>query len=277
MTLSNLATGIGLRQPHYRDVFDRRPSIGFVEVHSENFFLDGGASMHALERARALYTVSLHGVGLSLGSADRLVERHLGKLEGLVDRIQPELVSEHLSWGRLGAEHFNDLLPMPLTHDALALIADRVDHVQNRLGRSILIENISAYVAYRDCDMTEPAFLAALAHRTGCAILLDINNLYVNAVNFGFDPVAWIEELPPSVVSQMHLAGHTVTDDGLVDTHGARVSEEVWMLYAEACKRLGPKPTLIEWDTDLPSLDVLLDEAATARAIAEDATEASIV
>jgi len=277
VTLSNLATGVGLRQPHYREVFDRRPGIGFVEVHSENFFLDGGASMRALERARELYPVSLHGVGLSLGSADRLVGRHLDKLERLVDRIQPEFVSEHLSWGRLGAEHFNDLLPMPLTHAALALVADRVDHVQNRLGRRILIENISAYVAYRDGDMTEPAFLAALARRTGCTVLLDINNLYINAVNFGFDPVAWIEELPPSVVGEMHLAGHAVIDDGLVDTHGSRVSAEVWTLYAEACKRLGPKPTLIEWDTDLPSLDVLLEEAAAARAIAEDATEASSV
>ena len=277
MTLSDLTTGIGLRQPHYREVFDRRPGLGFVEVHSENFFLDGGASMRALERARELYPVSLHGVGLSLGSADRLVERHLAKLERLVDRIQPALVSEHLSWGCLGVEHFNDLLPMPLTHAALALVTDRVDHVQNRLGRRILIENISAYVAYRDCDMTEPAFLAALARRTGCAILLDVNNLHVNAVNFGFDPVAWIEELPPSVVGEMHLAGHAVIDDGLVDTHGSRVSAEVWTLYAEACKRLGPKPTLIEWDTDLPSLDVLLEEAAAARAIAEDATEASSV
>ena len=277
MTLSNLATGVGLRQPHYREVFDRRPGIGFVEVHSENFFLDGGASMRALERARELYPVSLHGVGLSLGSADRLVGRHLDKLKRLVDCIQPEFVSEHLSWGRLGTEHFNDLLPMPLTHAALALVADRVDHVQNRLGRRILIENISAYVAYRDGDMTEPAFLAALARRTGCTVLLDINNLYVNAVNFGFDPVAWIEELPPSVVGEMHLAGHAVIDDGLVDTHGSRVSAEVWTLYAEACKRLGPKPTLIEWDTDLPSLDVLLEEAAAARAIAEDATEASSV
>jgi uncharacterized protein (UPF0276 family) len=277
MTLSDLATGIGLRQPHYREVFDRRPGLGFVEVHSENFFLDGGASIRALERARELYPVSLHGVGLSLGSADGLVERHLDKLERLVDRIQPAFVSEHLSWGCLGAEHFNDLLPMPLTHAALALVADRVDHVQNRLGRRILVENISAYVAYRDCDMTEPAFLAALARRTGCAILFDINNLYVNAVNFGFDPVAWIEELPPSVVGQMHLAGHAVTDDGLVDTHGSRVCEQVWALYAEACRRLGPKPTLIEWDTDLPSLEVLLDEAAAAQAIAEGATEASSV
>jgi len=277
MTLSVLTTGIGLRQPHYREVFDRRPGLAFVEVHSENFFLDGGASMRALDRTRELYPVSLHGVGLSLGSADHLVDRHLDKLERLVDRIQPEFVSEHLSWGCLGAEHFNDLLPMPLTHTALALVADRVDHVQNRLGRRILIENISAYVAYSDCDMTEPAFLAALARRTGCAILLDVNNLHVNAVNFGFDSIAWIEELPPSVVGQMHLAGHAVTADGLVDTHGSRVSEPVWALYAEACRRLGPKPTLIEWDTDLPSLDVLLDEAAAAHAIAEGATEVSSV
>jgi len=277
MILPATAVGIGLRQPHYRQVFEQRPELGFLEVHSENFFLDGGASMHALERARAIYPVSLHGVGLSLGSADRMADDHLSKLERLVERIEPTLVSEHLSWGGLDGLHFNDLLPLPHTNDALALLVGRVDRVQDRLQRRILVENISAYVRYRRDDMTETGFLAELARRTGCGILLDINNLYVNAVNFGFDPVAWIEELPPSVVSQMHLAGHTVTDDGLVDTHGARVSEEVWMLYAEACKRLGPKPTLIEWDTDLPSLDVLLDEAAAARAIAENATEASIV
>lgn len=274
MMLPASAVGIGLRQPHYRAVFERRPALGFLEVHSENFFLDGGASMHALEQARTVYPISLHGVGLSLGSADRLADAHLDKLERLVDRIEPALVSEHLSWGALDGAHFNDLLPLPLTHEALALFAERVDRVQNRLGRHILIENVSAYVAYRDGDMTETAFLAELARRTGCGILLDINNLHVNAVNFGFDPIACLAELRADSIGQMHLAGHTAIDGCLIDTHGARVSDAVWALYAEACRRFGPRPTLVEWDTDLPTLEVLLGEAASARAIAERPVEA---
>jgi len=228
--------------------------------------------MHALERARAAYPISLHGVGLSLGSADALAPAHLAKLKRLVDRVEPALVSEHLSWGSLGARHFNDLLPMPHTREVLALLSERVDRVQSVLNRAILIENVSAYVAYRDDDMTETALLAELARRTGCGILLDINNLYVNAVNFGFDPVARLAELPPDAIGEMHLAGHTAADGCLIDTHGTRVCAEVWALFEEACRRFGPKPTLIEWDTDLPALDVLLDEAATASSIAHRST-----
>ena len=271
-SLPDLSVGIGLRQPHYREVFERRPALGFLEVHSENFFLDGGASMHALERARAAYPISLHGVGLSLGSADALAPAHLAKLKRLVDRVEPALVSEHLSWGSLGARHFNDLLPMPHTREALALLSDRIDRVQSVLNRAILIENVSAYIAYRHIDMTETALLAELARRTGCGILLDINNLYVNAVNFGFDPVARLAELPPAAIGEMHLAGHTAVDGCLIDTHGTRVCAEVWALFEEACRRFGPKPTLIEWDTDLPTLDVLLDEAAAAGSIAHRST-----
>ena len=262
-------TGIGLRQPHYREVFERRPELAFVEVHSENFFLDGGASMHALERARTAYPVSLHGVGLSLASADELAEAHLAKLKRLVDRVEPALVSEHLCWGGVGGVHFNDLLPFPYTAGALALLSDRVDHVQSTLKRRILVENLSAYVECRGSEMTETAFLAELARRTGCGLLLDVNNLYVNAINFGFDPVARLDELDGDAIGQMHLAGHTVVDDCLVDTHGARVGDPVWSLYAEACRRFGPRPTLIEWDTDLPALDVLLQQAAQAGAIAQ--------
>ena len=261
-------TGIGLRQPHYREVFERRPELAFLEVHSENFFLEGGASMHALERARAAYPISLHGVGLSLGSADRLAEEHLAKLKRLVERVEPALVSEHLSWGAVGGVHFNDLLPLPHTNETLALLADRVDHVQATLKRRILVENLSAYVEFRDSDMTETAFLAELARRTGCGLLLDINNLYVNAANFGFDPVERLAELDGATVGQIHLAGHAVVDDCLVDTHGSVVCDPVWDLYAHACARFGAKPTLIEWDTDLPALDVLLSQAARASAIA---------
>ena len=268
-TLSLQGTGIGLRQPHYREVFERRPDLAFLEVHSENFFLDGGAAMHALERARAAYPISLHGVGLSLGSADRLAGEHLARLKRLVDRVEPALVSEHLCWGGVGGVHFNDLLPLPHTREALALVADRVDRVQSMLGRRLLVENLSAYVEFRDAEMTETAFLAELARRTGCGLLLDINNLYVNAVNFGFDPFERLAELDGATIGQIHLAGHTAVDDCLVDTHGSVVCDPVWDLYAHACARFGARPTLIEWDTDLPALDVLLSQAAQAGAIAQ--------
>ena len=266
-TLSGI--GIGLRQPHYREVFERLPALAFLEVHSENFFLEGGASMHALERARAAYPISLHGVGLSLGSADALAGEHLAKLKRLVERVEPALVSEHLCWGGVGGVHFNDLLPLPYTGESLALLAARVDHVQTTLKRPILVENLSAYVECRGSEMTETAFLAELARRTGCGLLLDVNNLYVNAINFGFDASARLAELDAESIVQMHLAGHTVVDDCLIDTHGSLVCDPVWSLYEEACRRFGPKPTLIEWDTDLPALDVLLSQAAQASAIAQ--------
>jgi uncharacterized protein (UPF0276 family) len=277
MALPPTAIGIGLRQPHYHKVFETKPELGFVEVHSENFFLDGGASMHALERARADYPVSLHGVGLSIGSADRLAEQHLAHLVRLAERIEPALVSEHLCWGAIDGLHFNDLLPLPLTREALALVAERVDRVQNALGRRILIENVSAYVEYRGSELTETAFLAELACRSGCGILFDVNNLYVNAKNFGFDAHARLAELPASAIDQIHLAGHTEVDGCLIDTHGSRVCAEVWALYDTACKRFGPRPTLIEWDTDLPPLEILLDEVGRARSIADGAIEAAHV
>ena len=261
-------TGIGLRQPHYREVFERLPALAFLEVHSENFFLEGGAAMHALERARAAYPISLHGVGLSLGSADALADEHLAKLKRLVDRVEPALVSEHLCWGRIGGVHFNDLLPLPRDAETLALLAGRIDRVQSTLKRRILVENLSAYVGCRGSEMTETAFLAALARRTGCGLLLDINNLYVNAINFGVDPAAGLAELDADSIGQVHLAGHTVVGDCLIDTHGSLVCDPVWSLYEDACRRFGAKPTLIEWDTDLPALDVLLQQAAQASEIA---------
>jgi uncharacterized protein (UPF0276 family) len=265
--LPDAAVGIGLRQPHYREVFERAPALGFVEVHSENFFLDGGASMQALERARALYPLSLHGVGMSLGSADRPADAHLAKLARLVERIEPAIISEHLCWGSVGGVHFNDLLPLPHTREALDLVAARIGRVQDALKRPILVENLSAYVEFRDNEMTETALLAALARRTGCGVLLDLNNLYVNAVNFGFDATARLAELDASTIGEIHLAGHTAVDDCLVDTHGSVVCDPVWALYEDACARFGPRPTLIEWDTDLPALDVLLVEADRAGAI----------
>ncbi|HEY1394080.1 MAG TPA: DUF692 domain-containing protein, partial [Methylibium sp.] len=211
------------------------------------------------------YPISLHGVGLSLGSADALAQRHLAKLKQLVDRVEPALVSEHLCWGALDGVHFNDLLPLPYTEEALRLLADRVARVQDTLRRTILVENLSAYVEYRGAEMSETSFLAELSRRTGCGVLFDVNNLYVNAVNFGGDALALMAELPGSAIGQIHLAGHLRTDDGLIDHHGSRVSPDVWRLYEQACARFGPKPTLIEWDTDLPALSVLLEEARLAR------------
>jgi len=274
--LSGRLFGIGLRQPHYRDVFERRPALGFVEVHSENFFQEGGASLRALERARAAYPVSLHGVGLSLGATDEMSARHLGKLQRLAERIEPALVSEHLSWGRFGGEHFNDLLPMPCTEEALAWMVDRVDLVQSALRRPILVENLSAYVQFADDAMSDTAFLAALARRTGCQVLLDINNLYVNSINFGFDPARRLDDLEAELIGEIHLAGHEASDGLLIDTHGARTCPDVWTLYALACRRYGPKPTLIEWDTALPALDVLLDEVAIAQATSAAASTSSV-
>lgn len=272
------AVGIGLRQPHYRALLheERGAARGetntppdFVEVHSENFFAEGGIALQVLERARARYEISLHGVGLSIGSADAdcddAADLHLTKLARLVARIEPALVSEHLCWGAIAGTHFNDLLPVPYTSEALTRIASRVARVQDVLKRRILIENVSAYVAFNDSAMSETAFLAALADRTGCGILLDVNNLYVNAVNFGFDAAVCLDELPLEAIGEIHLAGHLVTDECLIDDHGSRVTPAVWALYRDACRRFGAKPTLIEWDTDVPELEVLLDEAARAK------------
>ncbi|HKY03112.1 MAG TPA: DUF692 domain-containing protein [Burkholderiales bacterium] len=256
--------GIGLRAPHYRDFLQSSPPVAWLEVHSENYFGEGGYDLHVLERVRARYPLSLHGVGLSLGSADGLRQAHLTKLKRLVDRIAPTFVSEHLCWGAFGAQHFNDLLPIPYTAQALDLMCERVDELQNTLGRRVLIENVSSYLAYRAADMNEYEFIAALSKRSGCAILLDINNIYVNATNHGFDAAQALEQVPIDAVAEMHLAGHSRSDECLIDDHGSRVSEAVWALYDAACKRFGSVPTLIEWDTDVPALEVLLNEAVQA-------------
>ncbi len=256
--------GIGLRAAHYREFLDGDPPADWVEVHSENYFGDGGWDLHVLEHVRARRPVSLHGVGLSLGSADELCARHLERLAALVERVQPALVSEHLCWGAIDGEHFNDLLPMPFTPEALALMAARVSRVQDRLARPILVENVSSYVRWAGSVMTEMEFLSELVARTGCGLLLDVNNLYVNAVNHGVDADAELARVAPGTVGEIHLAGHADIGGLLVDDHGSRVCEAVWSLYDRACARLGPVPTLIEWDTDVPALAVLLGEARRA-------------
>lgn len=263
-----MAAGIGLRAPHYRDFLDRRPDVGWVEVHTENFLACAGHDWHVLSAVRRDYPVSLHGVGLGLGSVHGFSDDHLARVAALVRALEPTLVSEHLSWGALRDRQLNDLLPLRLDGEALALVAARVQRVQDVLGRRILVENVSTYVRFAGDAMSEADFLAELARRTGCGVLLDVNNLYVNERNHGEDPYAAIAALPAGCVGEIHLGGHLVTDDGLIDHHGARVAPPVWDLYRAALARFGAVPTLVEWDTDLPPLDVLLDEAAQADAIA---------
>ena len=260
------AVGIGLRAPHYAELLERRPALGFVEAHSENFFCDAGAPLAWLERIRALYPLSLHGVGLSLGSVDPLDRAHLTRLQRLVNRFEPALVSEHLSWSSFGGRHANDLLPLPLTHEAVAHVADRIGEAQDRLGREILVENISSYVRLGDSAMPEWEFVSAVARRAGCRLLLDVNNVWVNSRNHGFDPHEYLDAIDPALVGEIHLAGFERGPGVLIDTHGSPVADEVWNLHARAVMRFGARPTLVEWDTDVPELDVLLAEAARARA-----------
>lgn len=270
------APGIGLRAPHYAELLERRPPLGFLEVHAENFFGAGGQPRAWLERFRGLYDISIHGVGLSLGSVDPLDQAHLARLAELVDRIEPLLVSEHLCWSSFGARHSNDLLPLPYTDEALDHVVARIGRVQDALKRPLLVENISTYVQH-PAAMPEWEFLDEAARRSGCRILLDVNNVWVNAVNHGFDPRGYLDAITPGHVAEFHLAGFETTPAGLVDTHGTRVSEEVWGLYEHALARIGPRPALVEWDTDLPALDVLLGEAARAARAAAAAAPSLLV
>lgn len=260
--------GIGLRAPHHREVLERPPDVGWFEAHSENYFADGGGSVATLERVRERWPVALHGVGLALGSSGSLDREHLGRLARLVARIDPWAVSEHVCWGHAGGRHTNDLLPMPRTHESLRHLAARVGELQDALGRQVLLENVSSYLEFADAEYTEAGFLAALVAESGCALLLDVNNVYVNARNHGFDPEAYFAGLPAQAVREFHLAGHAVTRIGdeeiRIDTHDRRICDEVWTLYASAKRRFGPAPTLIEWDAALPPLDTLVAEAHRA-------------
>lgn len=263
--------GIGMRAPHVARVLSERPPLGWLEVHSENYFGAGGQPHAFLERLRADYPLSLHGVGLGLGSADALDLAHLRRLARVIERYEPGLVSEHLCWSAAGGRHLNDLLPLPYTEEALTHVAERIVRTQEFLGRQILIENISSYLRFRHSTIPEWEFVAQLAQRTGCGILLDVNNIYVNAVNHGFDARTYLTAIPAKAVQEIHLAGYDDSGACLIDTHGSAVSEPVWTLYRETIERLGARPTLIEWDTDIPALDVLLGEASKADAILESA------
>jgi uncharacterized protein (UPF0276 family) len=281
--------GIGWRHPHYAQLLEERPKLDFLEVHSENFFVQGGAVLAVLERGRSRYPISLHGVGLSLGSAAGLDPWHLDQLASLVQRIDPVRVSDHASFARgalgSGLVHAADLLPLPFTDEALGVLCANVQRVQDRLQRRFMVENLSAYLQWKSAPeqtLSEPAFLNTLAQRTGCALLVDVNNIYVNALNAQLgghcaDPLAackdWLDQIMPEHVGELHLAGHSRVSDAhgeiVIDDHGSRVCPPVWELYRYAINRFGAVPTLIEWDTDVPALDTLIDEAARARAIAE--------
>ena len=261
------AAGIGLRAPHLAAIEAERPPIAWLEVHSENYFVDGGPALRALQRLRCDYPIALHGVGLSLGSTDPLDRGHLAKLARLIERIEPALVSEHLCWSGVDGRCLNDLLPLPYTDEALAHVCARIDRVQQALQRPIAVENLSSYVAFRDATMTEWDFVADVARRSGCLLLVDVNNIHVSAVNHGFDADAYLAAIPPAAVAEIHLAGFERHDGILIDTHSRPVAPEVWALYRRALQRFGAQPTLIEWDADIPPLSTLLDEAATAQSM----------
>jgi uncharacterized protein (UPF0276 family) len=279
--------GIGWRHAHYDEVLRLRPAVDFLEVHSENFFARGGAALGVLGAAREHYPISLHGVGLALGSAAGVDPWHLEQLAWLVERIDPFRVSDHACFARApiagGVAHAADLLPLPFHREALDVLAANVQRVQDRLRRPILVENLSAYITLAGADREEPEFLAELARRTGCGLLVDVNNLYVNALNAqragaAADPLAacrdWLGRIPLQSVGELHVAGHCVMDDIVIDDHGSRVAPEVWALHRHALECFGDVPTLVEWDTDVPALDVLLAEAALARAATQQARAA---
>jgi uncharacterized protein len=267
------SVGIGLRGPHMTEILATRPAIGWLEVHAENY-MGAGPSLRRLEAIRRDYPVGLHGVGLSLGSAEGLDGAHLAALAELAARIEPGLVSEHLSWSVTGGDYLNDLLPLPYTEESLEVVCRNVDRTQQALGRAILVENPSAYLRFRHSPIPEPEFLGALAGRTGCALLCDVNNIFVTSVNFGLDPVAYLDALP-AAIGEIHLAGHFRTERRgttlLIDDHGDRVAPPVWDLYDRALRRFGRVPSLIEWDKQLPEFAVLLDEAARAETVAQAA------
>jgi len=267
--------GVGLRFRHHQEVLVSRPATAWFEVHAENY-MGGGSAPAVLDAIRRDHPISLHGTGLSLGSAEGLDAAHLARVREVVERFEPGLVSEHLSFSVAGGNYLADLLPLPMTEEALEIVCRNVAQVQDHLKRRILVENPSTYLQFRHSTIPEWEFLARVARRTGCGILCDVNNIYVSACNHGWRASAYLAALPAEAVGEIHLAGHSIRriDDArtlLIDDHGSRVAPQVWALYAEALACFGPVPTLIEWDTDVPPMAVLLEEAAHASVLIEQA------
>lgn len=265
------AAGLGFKPEHFADIRQLRPDLGFFEVHAENYMGDGGVPHRQLAALRADYGLSLHGVGLSIGGAGPLDGAHLARLRVLVDRYQPESFSEHLAWSSHGTEYLNDLLPLPYTPATLDLVCDHIDRVQEALGRQMLLENPSTYILFEQSSLTETEFLRQVVRRTGCGLLLDVNNVFVSATNHRSDPRAYLADFPLQAVGEIHLGGHAeeALPSGplLIDAHGSPVADPVWTLYAEVIAAIGAQPTLIEWDNDVPPFASLLAEAARADAI----------
>ncbi len=274
-TKAPTGAGIGLRSAHYGEISETLPPIRWLEAHSENYFGQGGQALAYLETIRSHYPLSLHGVGLSLGSTDPLNRAHLQKLKTLSQRFEPWQISEHLCWCSVDGRYFNDLLPLPYTEEAMRHISGRIVQVQEYLGRQILVENVSSYLQFTSTDIPEWEFVREVASRAGCGILLDVNNVYVSASNHGFDGAKYLDAIPVDAVQEMHLAGYDRNGEILLDTHGKPVHEEVWRLYRHAVRRFGCVPTLVEWDTDIPDLNVLMAEADKAQLIM-DATNALV-
>lgn len=262
-------TGIGLRAPHHKELLEKRPGLAWLEVHSENFFTD--ADLESLEDIRKLYPISAHGIGLSIGSTDDLNWQYLKKLRDLIQRLDPCLVSDHLSWSSLNGQYFHDLLPLPYTEEALLHVVERIQQVQDYLQRQILLENVSSYTQFTESVIPEGEFIAEVAKQSGCGILLDINNVYVSATNLDFDPMDYLKAIPAKLVQEYHLGGFITTTIGdkeiLIDTHSRAVVPAVWELFRQAVALLGTKPTIVEWDNDVPSLDTLAMEAYRAERI----------
>jgi len=264
--------GVGLKPEHYRDILDGAPEIGWFEIHAENYMGAGGPPHAYLTAVRERYPLSLHGVGLSIGGSGPLDKNHLGRLKVLAARYQPALFSEHLAWSSHDTVYLNDLLPLPYTAETLRCVCDHIDEVQDTLQRQMLLENPSTYVAFAETSMSEMEFLREIVRRTGCGLLLDVNNVFVQATNHGFDARAYLDSFPAEHVGEIHLGGHAedADDDGaplLIDDHGRAVGDPVWMLYAQVLVRTGAKPTLIEWDNDVPAWRELFAEAKRADAV----------
>jgi hypothetical protein len=265
-----LGYGLGLRKEHYETVLAEQPAVDWFEIISENYMVAGGKPLYYLDRVRERYPLVMHGVSLSIGGTDPLDQEYLLRLKTLADRVEPHWLSDHLCWTGFNGTNLHDLMPLPYTPEAIRHVAERVSQVQDYLGRQILLENVSSYVAYKDSEITEWEFLREIAEAADCLILLDINNIYVSAFNHNFDPYAYLTGIPVERVRQFHLAGHTCEQDLIIDTHDHPIVDPVWALYAEAVRRFGHVSTMIERDDNIPPLSELLAELDQARRIAED-------
>jgi len=277
LNLPHLGHGVGLRSPHFSKVLDGTARADWFEVISENYMISGGRPLMILEKARALAPIVLHGVSMNLGGVDPLREDYLRDLDILIRRFQPEWVSDHLCWGAFDGRFAHDLLPLPYTNEAIVHVAERIRRVQDRLGRRILIENVTSYLTYEHSTMPEWKFLSSIAEEADCGILLDVNNIYVSAMNNGFDEIEYLDGVPANRVGQFHLAGHSNAGTHLVDTHDHPVPPQVWELYREAVRRFGRVSSLIERDDNIPEFEELTAEADHARAIESEVTDASAI